>query len=420
MNLWTLVWREIRYRKFNFALAVLGVMLASGCVVFTLVLLRKHDLRTQVIIAAKEAETSAMMENLEEDFRKITVKMGFNVLILPKGQPLGDLYDDNARPKVMPEEYAEILAQNRVATINHVLPTLTQRVKWPEAERKILLMGIRGEVLIHGGKQKPILEAVPAGTLIVGYELHRSMHLGLGQKVKLLGREFTVGKLLDERGTWDDTTVWLDLKQAQELLDRQGQISSILALECNCAANRLDKIRAEIGALLPDTQVTEFASQALARAEARNRAAEQARMSLEQEKQNRERLRAEAQSFAALLLPLVVCGAAFWIALLALLNCRERRSETGIFRALGLRQTQVLSIFLLKALLIGGLGAGLGCLAGLLPTLAASAGMPLWSVVDWRVLAVVLLAGPGLSVLASWLPILWLVNEDPAVVLQEG
>ena len=419
MSIWKLVFREIRYRKLNFALAVLGVAVAIGCAVSTLLLLRKHDLRTGAIIAAKEAETQKQMAALQDDVRKITVKMGFNVLILPKGQRLSDFSDEGAPLKFMPEEYATTLAREHVATINHVLPSLTMRVKWPEQERKILVTGVRGEVYVHSAKQKPILEAVPAGTVIAGSELHRSLHLTVGQKIKFQGHEFTVGKLLGERGTWDDETLWMDLKTAQELLGHPGQINSILALECNCETTRLAQIRGEIGKLLPDTDVVEFASQAIARAEARNRTAQEAQAALEAEKLHRQQMRGELEWFGALLLPLAAVGAALWIGLLALGNCRDRRAEAGIYRALGLRRRQLLAIFLLKAFAVGACGAVLGCLAGLWPAVGAGPKAATLVLSDWRALALIAAAGPVLAMLASWLPILWLACQDPAVVLQE-
>src|SRR5207302_3863549 len=114
---------------------------------------------------------------------------------------------------------------------------------------------------------------------------------------------------------------------AQQLLGKPNQINGILALECVCAADSLDKVRAEIVKVLPETQVIEFQSQTLARAEARQRAAAEASDALAREKLSRARLRQERESFAAVLVPLVVVACALWVAFLALSNVRERRSE---------------------------------------------------------------------------------------------
>ena len=132
MSLNHLIFREILHRKLSFALGVVSAAAAVACLVAALAILQKHDARTEQVIAAKQAETRQEMAKLEDDYRKLMLKMGFNVLILPKGQNLSDLYADDFASKYMPEEYATRLAKSRVATINHVLPSLQQKVKWPE------------------------------------------------------------------------------------------------------------------------------------------------------------------------------------------------------------------------------------------------------------------------------------------------
>jgi hypothetical protein len=423
MDLGRLILREIGFRKLNFALGVLSVAAATGCLVAELTLLRKHDLHTEQILAAKAVETKAMLDKLEDDYRKITLKLGFNVLILPRDASLNDLHDDEKPAALMPEEYAMRLAKSRVATINHVLPTLTQKVKWPERQRKVVLMGVRGEVLIHSGGQKPLLEAVAANQAVAGFELHQSLGLKVGQKIHFMGREFTISKLMPEKGNADDITLWINLREAQELLHKEGKINAILALECNCAADRLDKIRAEITALLPDTKVVEFASQAIARAEARNRAAEQAQVTLQQEQANRDKLRAQRESFAAMLVPVVLCACGAWIALLTWLNVRDRRAELGILRAIGLGARQLLAIFIGKAALVGVLGAALGSLGGLVAGIYAQE--PIGPEIARRLadpllLATVFVAAPALAAVAAWIPALLAAQQDPAEVLREG
>lgn len=405
MTLPRLIVRELLYRRLNFALGLLSVAAAVACLVAQMGLLRQHDRRTEEIIAAKTAETQQRLARLEDDYRKVTLKMGFNVLILPKDQNLGDLYADDFAAKYMPEEYATRLAKSRVATINHILPSLQQKVKWPEQERTIILMGVRGEVYLQSKLQKPLLEPVTAGTMVLGHELARNLKLAAGVKTKLLGREFTVAKINPERGNKDDITVWINLTEAQELLDKKGQINAILALDCTCdTLDRLARIRAEISRILPDTQIIEFQSQALARAETRQRAAAEADAAIEHERAGRAKLRAEREAFAAILVPVAILGAAIWIAYLAFGNARDRVVEIGILRALGLRSRQILFLFLGRAILtgIGGALAGLGVAALVAPPV---------------LVPVVLAAAPLLTMLACWLPALWAAQRDPATIL---
>jgi putative ABC transport system permease protein len=417
-----LIVREVLHRKLGFALGVLALVLAIGCLVGQIELLRAHDRRTEDILAAMEAEVRARMEEAKDDYRKITKDMGFNVLILPRDQSLQDLYAEDFATKYMSEDYADRLAKSGVATINHVLPSLLQKVRWPERERTVLVMGVRGEVVIQDpSRQTPILEAVPPGGMVVGAEIHQSFHLKVGDAVKFMGREYRVSKLHPPRGTKDDITLWIDLREAQELFGKKGLINAILALECNCEADRLSKIREEITRVLPDTQVIEFASQAIARADARNRVAALARASVEKAREDRARLRGEREAFAAVLVPAALIAAGVWIAILTLANVRERRAEIGLIRALGLRSSQVVGLFLGRAVLLGLAGGLAGYLAGLAlgalgrdRTDGGGWGMPL----DLRLLALALLAAPVLACAASWLPALSAARQDPADVLR--
>jgi hypothetical protein len=425
MHVGRLIVREILYRKLSFALGTLSVVVAVGCLVAEYTLLHMHDLHTEQILAAKEAETKEKMAKMEDDYRIITKNMGFNIVILPKDQNLSDLYADDYASKYMPEEYCTTLANSKIVTIQHLLPCLQQKIKWPERRRTIILIGTRGEVpLLHQTPKSPILDPVATGTMVVGYELHHSLNLKVGDKVALLGREYTVGKCYPEQGNKDDITIWIPLRDAQELLGKKGLLNVILALECNCPSiDRVGEIRSDISAILPDTQLIELASQAIARAEARNRAAAAARDAIAAEKAQRARLRNELERFAAVLAPLVMIGAAVWIGFLAFANARERRTEIGILRAIGLRSLQILHIFLGKAVLMGTVGALLGYIGGLIVgslcgEVSSDHSNPL-RLFDPRLLVLVMLLSPLLSALAAWIPAMMAAQQDPAVVLRE-
>ena len=95
MNIFSLVLREITRRKVNFLLGLFSVTLAAAIISHSLVSLDRHDLRTEQIIRQKEEETTARMAKLEDDYRVIMKKMGFNLLIVPENQNLADLYADD-------------------------------------------------------------------------------------------------------------------------------------------------------------------------------------------------------------------------------------------------------------------------------------------------------------------------------------
>ena len=433
MTLWRLVVKEILHRRLNFALGLLSVVVAVGCLVGALTLLEVHDVRTQLVLERKEAETRARLAALGDDVRKAMLKLGFNIVILPRDQNLADWYAEDYASKYMPEEYASRLAQADIVTIRHLLPSLQQKVHWPERKRTIILVGTRGEVpSLHQEPGKPLVEPVPEGTAVLGYELHQSLGLKEGDRVELLGRQFTVARCHPERGSTDDITVWISLREAQELLDKRGLVNAILALECVCAEVDVTKVRSEIVRILPDTQVIERGSRALARAEARQRVAAEARAALEHERRSRALLRQEREKFASVLVPVVMVAAAVWIGVLAFENVRERRSEIAILRALGLRSRQLLLAILGKAVACGLLGGVMGLVVGyavgrrLGIALEQSGLRPLgleaepWVPLEPSTVLLALVVAPLLAGLAAWLPATLAARQDPAEILREG
>jgi putative ABC transport system permease protein len=518
MSLWHLVTREIRHRWGNFLLAFLSVAVAVACLVGSLTALKAHGIETDRILAEKkaeheealaakkaavasavkhkEAELAAALSktrddvqqtiadrekalkrtgaDLENTMRKIGVKLGFNLWILPGDQQLSELNSGGALSKTMPESYVSKLSKSGIVTINHLMPLVTHRIAdWqgPVSKQSILVIGTRGEVpFAHRTSKKPLEDGkkIPAHGIVLGYDVHHRQKLQKGDKVKLLGREFTVADLHAQRGNADDSTVFLNLKEAQVALGKQNLINAMLALECNCqVVDRVGDIRKDVAKILPGTQVVEKdAAKALARAEARIKAKKHAQKSLalakangrkmitqvetsnknvlqqenaagaaaiareakaaaddlRREQESRDALGKQRESFAAILVPLVIVGSGLWIALLTLMNVRQRSSEIGILRAIGLRSGEILTIFLTKAMLFGLLGAVVGYLAGFslgiawgdLPISGQSGGQ----LFDAGYLLLAVLLAPALAALASWIPATLAARQDPAVVLQ--
>jgi len=424
MKLSRLVMREIFHRKMNFFLALVGVALAVSCVLATMAAMRSYDLNSDKIIAKMEADTQAEMKKLEDDIRKTMKGLGFNIYIFPKDQDMSEVYDQGFASKTMPEEYATTLANSKIVTVNHLLPSLTQKLEWPEKKRTVILIGVRGEVpLAHRDPKSPLIDPIKKGELVLGYELHRSLEIKEGDEVIFKGKKFRVGEAHAERGTKDDITMWMNLTECQELLGKKGQINAIQALECNCATlDRLGEIRAELMEILPDTQITETGSTALARAEARTQAKATADKQIAAAKADRVRLSEEREKFAGVLLPIVLLFAMVWIAMLALMNVRERVTEIGVLRAIGVGSKIVLAAFLSRAVLAGLLGAiaGVAGFAIIYPVVKERLfhSIAMNEVVGGSEWIVPLVAAPLLAAVSAWLPSLMAAQRDPADVLR--
>jgi hypothetical protein len=426
MTLRRIIFKEIGHRKLNFGLGIAAVLIAVAVLVAQMTLLHAHDVRTREILDAKVAETEKQMAEVEDEYRKIMKELGYNLLILPEGQRLDDFFAEGYAGTLMPEENVKRLAESEIMSIRHLLPLLEQKIRWPEqGQRTVILVGIRGEVpFSHRAPKEPMMVAVPKGSAVLGHEIWDSLGLEKGDTITLMGREFTVSGRHPERGTRDDITVWIDLDEAQEMLDREDRINGIMALKCHCQGNSLEEIRASVKRTLPGAQIIELANLVTVRAKARDKAKETAEASIAAEKAHRENLRRKREALAAWLVPLVTVACAAWIGILAFLNVRERRPEIGILRALGFRSGQVMAVFLTRALVVGCAGAVAGYAAGVLLVFVSRevtfGGKLLGTLIDPVLLVAVLISAPLLAVLASYPPALMAAKQDPAVILNEG
>lgn len=429
MGLIRIALKEISHRKVGFLLCLLGVAIALGAMVASMLLLKLHDIETEALLLEKEKETQRRLKALENEVRKATLKLSFNLVILPEGQDISEWYTKDYASKYMPEEYVDRLAESGVVLVRHFLPSLQEKITWPETKRTIILVGTRGEVPnLHKNPKKPLVEAVPPGTIVLGHELHRSLNLEKGNTTRLMGREFVVHKCHPRRGNKDDITAWIHLGEAQALLDKKGLINAILALECLCAPEgSLARVRKEITGVLPKIQVIEKGSRVLARAEARLKLREDAKAIVTSARKRRAVLRREREGTVALMVSVLVVACAAWISVIGYGNVRTRRVEIGVMRAMGYRSRQVAAVFLLKFVIVGLAGAVLGLLAGVM------AGDRLGLILDESGQGMVaareiLSVGPVLGIVAAsciltliagWVPAMAALRQDPAAVLRK-
>ncbi len=443
MSISRMIWQEIAHRKLNFALGLLSVVVAIATLAGVLSLLQTDQQRAeaageQLAVTSKHLdETGADLKQagrkLEDEMRKIMLGLGFNIVILSQDEDLHAMNLTGVPTKTFHESNVGRLAESEdLLIVNHLLPIVSKRMQWPEQnDYEFLLTGTRGEVpQAHRAMKKPLQAQVPEGTMILGHNIAEQLKLKKGDSVKLMGRDFQISKIQEAQGDLPDSTAWINLKEAQDMLGMQNEVNAILALECNCASvDRVGEIRETIAKILPGTKVVERGSQALARAASRNQAkvtAEANKKAAEESKQAAEKTEQAAvakleqhEDLAAMLTPLVFVGCGLWIAVVTLANVRQRAEEIGILRAIGWRSGQIMGLFLGKAVILGLLGAVLGYLAGFAVTAAWNGGH--WDqslLYNRQLLLMTVILAPLLSAVASWLPALSAARNDPAAILQ--
>lgn len=449
MSTLRLLLAEIGYRKLNFAMSVLAVVVAVALFVAGPALLESYARQAQqeletlqarveesaAQVTRAEAEAAAQLAAMADETRKIMRDLGFNLILVHRDTDIVQFLSSGMPGVDMPQEWVERLAQDvRLTLITHLVATLRGKVAWEG--REVRLVGYLPETpQKHMRHETPMGYVVEPGSVLLGYQLSQGKKVD--DTIEVAGKPLRVAACLPEQGTDEDTTLTVHLSDAQELLGKPGKINQILALECRCSENALPELRRQLGRVLPDAQVLRDNSKAVARARQRAMVAEKNRQivakqkellaerqrALDETAQRRNNIQGLLEGLAAVLTPLVVLASGIWVGLLALANVRQRRTEIGLLRALGKGSGTIWSLFLGKAALVGLLGAALGCALGAWLGLWLGAGAlqvsPEYFGVRWDVLACALAGAPAVSAVASYLPALVALSQDPSVVLRD-
>ena len=411
MSIFTLLRKELLHRRGNAAMALAVVSTIVGLIVAITLLGNAYERRTATNVTA-----------LDDEIRKTMKDLGFNVFILPRNLNLTDFFKQDFGDETMDEELVHKLADARdengkaaVFTINHLRPALIQKVDWPEHNRPIILMGVKGVVPWSHRKnpKKPLAQPVPAGSINLGHLLARDVGAKKDDTVTLQGREFKVAKVYAAKGNQDDITAYVDLKTVQEISGKPGQINMIQALNCNCSSvDALAEIEAEIsGVLGEEVKVIELNSELVARAQARTKVATSG-------KEKIKLLRQWSQIGFGLL---TVLGSVI-LALVFLRNATERGGEVGMLRAIGVSRNQILGLFLGKAGLFGLFGGVAGLALGHVAanTIATSSDSFEAIQLQNQWLFLVPVAAAVISMLATWIPVEAVTGKDPAGILRQA
>ncbi len=422
MSLIKMVVAELRCRILSAALGMAAVAVSAAAFVVGPSLLQAYNARSRREIAQLQKKTQQRLAQLDKQTRRIMRDLGINLRIVHRDTNFGGLYTD-FKAVDFPEEYVDRLANApQIETIVHLVATLQEKIKWNG--RTVLLVGMR-PVLTQSQKnaeKKHMVQPVAPGTVIVGYELGAGRKAG--DSIEILGKTFHIAAVRPQAGTIEDVQLVMDLHEAQTLVHKPGRIHQILALNCKCKGDRISVIRKELEGVLPDTKITEHLSRATAREAQRDAVEKSAREQMEQLEATRRRTERSHARLLSVVLPLLLVFSALLVGLLSWLNVRDRRSETGILRAIGKSSLMIATLFLGRAVLVGLAGGLVGVAAGtaLVRFLTTRYAGDLFVAVpiDARLIAGCLVGAPLVAAMAAYLPTLRVVAQDPAAILSDA
>jgi len=378
----SLIIKEIAGRKINFIFGVIAVVVAVAFFV--------------------SFYTSSEASNRETV--RLTRDMGFNLRIIPKETNMDEFWATGFSNISMPEEYVLRFNKFKDFSYAHLVATLYKKVVWQNMN--VILTGISPEIEPSGKKKAPMIFSIQPKTVYLGYEVAKAFNLEQGDTINLFGNKFTVAKTLTENGSDNDIKIFAPLHEVQSMLNMEGKINEIKALDCLCLidshTDAIQLLRDQLDEVLPEGKV--ILNQTIAVA--------------------REKQRHMFERYFAMLIPVLLFVAAIWIGILAFFNVKERQQEIGILRAVGYGTGKIAWLFLGRALLLGFIGAVLGFIIGTLFSLiygpdvfivTAQSIKPIYSLLLWSVIV-----SPLFAALASFIPTMIAISTDPALTLRDN
>ena len=411
---------ELKFRWASSLMAILAVLVACACVCGSFIALKVYDKETQMSIGELQERSRERMEALESEARIFSKSLGFNIFIYNGSQELGDFYNTDTSTHFLTEPQADVLAKSGFELLNHHLPVLRERFHWKEYGGDVIIGGIKGEIFIKRKWQKPLEVELKPSEVHLGHALAKKLSVEKGAKVMVLGKSYDVTQVREHLGSKDDITLYMNLGDAQSVLNRPGQISGVLAISCNCAAGDVDPIRRGVQRLIPEADVVEFVVRSKARQQARQAVAKTSSAELKDISNSRGDLRLSLSRFSFLFSLFMGLATLVLLVFLYGSNANDRRGEISILKTLGLSTCSIYGLFFAKASVL----SLIGCIVGVLLSCSISLcfikpdlGI---SLLDFTPLAAIVIAsGWAMSFLASWLPARSAVRQDPAVVLSE-
>jgi putative ABC transport system permease protein len=383
VKLRTVAFSNLRRRKGRAAFLVAGLLVGIGTVV--------------VLLTLNRALTVQAQNNLET--------YGANIVVAPRTDGLSLTYGgvtlgavSTGSQDIRQADLARIATIPNRRNIAIVAPELLGAVR--VRGRDGLLMGVQPKNEFDLKKWWSVDGRPPRNghEIVAGSAAAAALHLKTGDSVGVGGRTFRVTGVLHPTGSQDDDLLIADLDTAQGILRMPGRVSMV-QVAALCSACPVEKIVAQLGAVLPGTKVT----------------------AMQQQVENRMHVIDQFRLFGWIVAGLIIVIEALVVFVTMMGSVNERTREIGIFRALGFRRLHVTGLILTEAavasLVAGVLGylAGMGVSYALLPLLSGAGGTVTW-------MPALAAGAVGLAVaigaVASLYPALRAARMDPTVALR--
>jgi putative ABC transport system permease protein len=383
MRLHSIAVRNLRRRKARAAFLIAGLLIGVGTVV--------------ALVSLTQSMTGQARANLES--------FGANIVVTPRNRDVALNYGGISVGGV--SVGARALREADLARIQGIpdrdaLSVVAPKLVGPVhvKGRRVLLMGVRPAdefKLKRWWSVDTGRRPADGHELVAGAAAAETLRLQMGDYVRIGGRRFTVTGILRPTGAQDDDLLVADLRAAQKVLGKPGQIT-LVEIAVSYARASVDDVVVQLSAALPGAEVTAMQEAVSSRLHAVD----------------------EFRRFSYAIIGIVVAIETFVVFLTMMGSVSERTHEIGVFRAIGFRRVHITRLIVVEAVIAGVIAGIVGYVAGMattyavLPLLARGAEVAWIPLLGVAAVALAVLIGA----LASLYPALHAGKLDPTEALR--
>lgn len=230
--------------------------------------------------------------------------------------------------------------------------------------------------------------------VVVGQDLARTLSLAPGLSVRVNETMHPVTGVLERTGSQDDGLIFMSLRNAQKILNKNGKLSMV-EIAALCASCPLEEMVKQISEVLPNADV----------------------MPIMQAVKGRMETLGYFRKFAYTTSGVILFVGGLMVMVTMISSIRERTSEIGIFRAMGFRRSHIVKIVFLEATIMAGFSGVIGYFTGygiakwILPAVVGIRDLPV--AFDFHLTVNAVLLAVTLGLLSAVYPSLIAAKLDP-------
>jgi len=402
--------KELYASKLSSLSAVIALLSAITVLIISLSTLSSYKHKSLNYMQTKQHENQLLMGKLNQKIAVALSHLDYNITLIPKGQNIDNWYAEDFSEKLLPISLLDKLKNLR--GLLHYCGQLRQRIEWKERNWQIIVAARTNSI----DKEKYRMPAI--GKISVGYEIADSLGIMVNDKISILGKKFIVEQCGTESGSdeKEDLTIWFNMVDLQNLLEKPKMISEILLLENVKNWLHPEKLKKNLIDILPNIKIIRHGSKLTVAAMIQYNTGKTMQNTLNSDAKELINNIKERKRFSLQIIILVVLISLAWLSMTIWHNINCRRVEIGIWHSLGVERKVVALLFLLKYFYtsIAGLIIGMGI--GLLYVRNQALQVSFYELFVMIVVAIVLTM--FITVLACLMPLQQILKLDVAQILQ--